>query len=215
MANIRTRKFHSPVAFVEELYLKNTKEDRNSNKFHEQLARLANGVQLAGPEKNKILKIAWKKIGSNQDHVPMWTTALALNCQSQVHLQNLGAGLLLSAWLSGNQNALNDLSIFLEKNCSRIFGARILYPILLEVAAAEGESTAMWNLYLEHKKRDPVKALAWLSAAAKSDVQYKKNLAKVNATFKWTPQRRTEFKKYTSYIVSIQKKPRKSKLALR
>jgi hypothetical protein len=80
--------------------------------FYEQVARLANGVKLGSTQTERILLKTWKEVGCQPNHTFIWMAALALCNQKDEHLQNLGAGLLISAWLAGNNNSLNDLSVF-------------------------------------------------------------------------------------------------------
>jgi hypothetical protein len=58
----------------------------------------------------------------------------------------------------------------------------------------------MWNLYLEYRKSDPIKALAWLSAASNCDTQYERELTKFKSKIKWSAKRRSTFREYSSQI---------------
>ncbi len=195
---------------------KNRKTTGASRKyFYEQVARLANGVKLDKAQTERILLKAWREIGSQADNTFIWMAALALCNQKSEHLQNLGAGLLTSAWLAGNNNSLNDLSVFLETKRQNLRGVRILYRALLETSAASGDSMVMWNLYLEYRKTNPIKALAWLTAASNCDEQYKRELTKVKSKVKWSPKRRADFLEYSSQITKNSKISRKAPQALR
>lgn len=147
-------------------------------RYTQTLIYAANGFRIKGNELDDALNWGLSTCLRKLDKDLLWSLGLALTAATKPHYKITGKGLLFSAALAGHDAALNNLSIALEQKGAANWH-RQLAKVLLEIAAKNGDPTAMWNMYYTYKRSNRDRALSWLLKARSYNDDYENEVQRL------------------------------------